>query len=56
VRVIKIEYHEDHKDYRDHVHVTYDPGKITPKQMIDRIGEAGMPATVVRDRALEGGG
>jgi hypothetical protein len=53
---VKIEYHEDHKDFKDHVHITYDPDRITPKKMVEVIREVGLPATVIRDRPLEGSG
>ena len=44
---IVTEFHEDSKEFKDHLHVTYDPGKITQAQIVEAIRKTGLRGTVV---------
>jgi hypothetical protein len=50
VSKVDVEYHEDRKG-RDLVRVTYDPGKLTPGQILEVIREKRFEATIVPNEA-----
>jgi hypothetical protein len=35
------EYHEENKDFKDDLHVTYDPDKLTPAQIMAEVRKNG---------------
>jgi hypothetical protein len=41
------EYHEDSKDYKDDLHVTYDPDKLTPEQILAEIRKQEFQGSIV---------
>jgi hypothetical protein len=47
VKTIVVEYHEDNKDFKDDLHLTYDPDKLTPEQVLAEIRKHGFQGSLV---------
>jgi hypothetical protein len=48
------EYHEDDKDFKDDLHVTYDPDKLTPEQILAEVRKNGFHGTLVPELGRRG--
>jgi hypothetical protein len=42
-----IEYHEDNKEFKDDLHVRYDPDKLSPEQIVAEVRKQGFQSPVV---------
>jgi hypothetical protein len=47
VKSLVSEYHEDNKNFKDDLHVTYDPDKLTPEQILAVARKQGFQAALV---------
>jgi hypothetical protein len=49
-----VEYHEDSKEFKDDLHVRYDPGKLTPEQIVAEVRKLGFQPTNVPETGRSG--
>ncbi len=54
MKKIVVEYHEDNKDFKDDLHLTYDPHKLTPEQVLAEIRKHDFAGTLVPEPGRPG--
>jgi hypothetical protein len=54
VKKIVVEYHEDNKDFKDDLHLTYDPDILTPEQVLAEIRKHAFDGMLVPEPARPG--
>ena len=47
MKSVVVEYHEDHKDFKDDLLVTYDPSKLTAQRILEVIRGTGLHGTII---------